>query len=54
MINTTQLQTNQKATANKLMNDRAKLLGELKGTFFPCKAVVPSTIEHKRGCISNN
>ncbi|NMF62912.1 short-chain dehydrogenase [Brasilonema octagenarum UFV-E1] len=29
----------------------AKLLGELKGTFFPCKAVVPSMIEQKRGCI---
>jgi 3-oxoacyl-[acyl-carrier protein] reductase len=29
----------------------AKLLGELKGAFFPCKAVVPSMIEHQRGCI---
>ncbi|MEH2014011.1 SDR family oxidoreductase [Nostoc sp.] len=29
----------------------AKLLGELKGAFFPCKAVVPSMIEHKRGII---
>lgn len=29
----------------------AKLLGELKSTFFPCKAVVPSMIEQKRGCI---
>ncbi|MBO3458626.1 SDR family oxidoreductase [Aetokthonos hydrillicola Thurmond2011] len=29
----------------------AKLLGELKGAFFPCKAVVPSMIEHERGCI---
>ncbi|MEI2581064.1 SDR family oxidoreductase [Scytonema sp. PRP1] len=29
----------------------AKLVGELKGAFFPCKAVVPSMIEHKRGCI---
>jgi 3-oxoacyl-[acyl-carrier protein] reductase len=29
----------------------AKLLGEIKGTFFTCKAVVPSMIEHKRGCI---
>jgi 3-oxoacyl-[acyl-carrier protein] reductase len=29
----------------------AKLLGELKAAFFPCKAVVPSMIEHKRGCI---
>ncbi|MGI2904940.1 SDR family NAD(P)-dependent oxidoreductase [Tolypothrix sp. VBCCA 56010] len=29
----------------------AKLLGELKGAFYPCKAVVPSMIEHKRGCI---
>ncbi len=29
----------------------AKLLGELKATFFPCKAVVPSMIEQKQGCI---
>jgi 3-oxoacyl-[acyl-carrier protein] reductase len=29
----------------------AKLVGELKGAFFPCKAVVPSMIEQKRGCI---
>ncbi len=29
----------------------AKLLGELKSAFYPCKAVVPSMIEHKRGCI---
>lgn len=29
----------------------AKLLGELKGAFFPCKAVVSSMIEQKRGCI---
>ncbi|WP_096598858.1 SDR family oxidoreductase [Calothrix sp. NIES-2100] len=29
----------------------AKLLGELKAAFFPCKAVVPSMIEQKRGCI---
>lgn len=29
----------------------AKLLGELKGAFFPCQAVVPSMIEQKRGCI---
>lgn len=29
----------------------AKLLGELKGAFFPCKAVVPSMIERGRGCI---
>lgn len=29
----------------------AKLLGELKGAFYPCKAVVPSMIEQKRGCI---
>ena len=28
----------------------AKLLGELKGAFFPCKAVVPSMMEHQRGC----
>lgn len=32
-------------------NFEAKLLGELKSTFFPCKAVVPSMIEQKRGCI---
>lgn len=29
----------------------AKLLGELKSAFYPCKAVVPSMIERKRGCI---
>ncbi len=29
----------------------AKLIGELKSAFYPCKAVVPSMIEHKRGCI---
>ncbi|MEC4818241.1 MAG: SDR family oxidoreductase [Scytonema sp. PMC 1069.18] len=29
----------------------AKLLGELKGAFFPCKAVIPSMIKHQRGCI---
>lgn len=29
----------------------AKLLGELKNAFYPCKAVVPSMVEHKRGCI---
>lgn len=29
----------------------AKLLGELKGAFFPCKAIVPSMIEQQRGCI---
>jgi 3-oxoacyl-[acyl-carrier protein] reductase len=29
----------------------AKLLGELKGAFFPCKAIIPSMIEQKRGCI---
>lgn len=29
----------------------AKLLGELKGAFYPCKAVVPAMIEQKRGCI---
>lgn len=28
-----------------------KLLGELKGAFYPCKAVVPAMIEQKRGCI---
>lgn len=29
----------------------AKLVGELKSAFYPCKAVVPSMIEQKRGCI---
>lgn len=29
----------------------AKLLGELKGAFFPCKAVVPSMMKHKQGTI---
>lgn len=29
----------------------AKLVGELKSAFYPCKAVVPSMIEHQRGCI---
>lgn len=29
----------------------AKLLGEMKGAFFPCKAVIPSMIERKQGCI---
>lgn len=29
----------------------AKLLGELKGAFYPCKVVAPSMVEHKRGCI---
>uniref|UniRef100_B8HNY0 Short-chain dehydrogenase/reductase SDR n=1 Tax=Cyanothece sp. (strain PCC 7425 / ATCC 29141) TaxID=395961 RepID=B8HNY0_CYAP4 len=29
----------------------AKLSGELKGAFFPCKAVIPSMVEHQRGCI---
>ncbi len=29
----------------------AKLLGELKGAFYPCQAVVPSMIEQQRGCI---
>jgi len=29
----------------------AKLLGELKGAFYPCKAVVPSMVERQRGCI---
>ena len=28
-----------------------KLTGELKAAFYPCQAVVPSMIEHKRGCI---
>lgn len=32
-------------------NFEAKLLGEVKATFFPCRAVVPSMIEQKRGCI---
>lgn len=30
----------------------AKLLGELKGAFFACKAVIPSMISHKRGSIT--
>lgn len=29
----------------------AKLTGEMKSAFYPCKAVVPSMIQHKRGCI---
>lgn len=29
----------------------AKLLGELKGAFYPCKAVVPSMIKQQKGCI---
>lgn len=29
----------------------AKLVGELQSAFHPCKAVVPSMIEHQRGCI---
>jgi 3-oxoacyl-[acyl-carrier protein] reductase len=29
----------------------SKLLGELKGAFFPCKAIVPSMIQQQRGCI---
>lgn len=29
----------------------AKLLGELKSAFFPCKVVAPSMVEQKRGCI---
>lgn len=29
----------------------AKLLGELKATFFCCKAVLPAMIEQQRGCI---
>ncbi|HAX76359.1 MAG TPA: short-chain dehydrogenase [Cyanobacteria bacterium UBA11372] len=28
-----------------------KVLGELKSTFFPCQAVIPSMIEQKKGCI---
>jgi len=30
---------------------KAKLVGELSAAFFCCRAVVPSMIEHKRGCI---
>ncbi len=30
---------------------QAKLVGELSASFFCCKAVVPSMIEHGRGCI---
>lgn len=29
----------------------AKLIGELKSAFYPCKVVAPSMVEHKRGCI---
>lgn len=29
----------------------AKLLGELKSAFYPCKAVVPSMVEQRKGCI---
>lgn len=29
----------------------SKVMGELKAAFYPCKAVVPSMIEQKRGCI---
>lgn len=29
----------------------AKLTGELKAAFFPCKAVVPAMVQRKRGCI---
>lgn len=29
----------------------AKLLGELKGAFYPCKAVVPSMVKQQQGCI---
>src|ERR1041385_4546803 len=29
----------------------AMVVGELKGSFYPCKVVVPSMIERKRGCI---
>jgi 3-oxoacyl-[acyl-carrier protein] reductase len=28
-----------------------RLVAELKCAFFPCKAVVPSMIQHRRGCI---
>jgi len=30
---------------------QAKLLGEMKAAFFCCKAVVPSMVERKNGCI---
>jgi len=30
---------------------KSKLLGELGAAFFCCRAVVPSMIEHRRGCI---
>jgi 3-oxoacyl-[acyl-carrier protein] reductase len=30
---------------------QAKLVGELSAAFFCCRAVVPSMIEHQRGCI---
>jgi len=29
----------------------AKLIGELKSAFYPCKVVAPSMVEQKRGCI---
>lgn len=29
----------------------AKVVGELKSVFYPCKAVVPSMLEQQRGCI---
>lgn len=29
----------------------AKLLGELKSAFYPCKAIVPSMVEQRRGCV---
>jgi len=29
----------------------AKLAGELKSAFYPCQAIIPSMIEHQRGCI---
>lgn len=29
----------------------AKLTGEMKAAFFPCKAVVPGMVQKKRGCV---
>lgn len=38
-------------TEYKWEDFEAKLVGELKSAFYPCKAIVPSMIDHKRGCI---
>lgn len=38
-------------TEHRWEDFEAKLLSEMKGAFYPCKAVVPSMIEHKQGCI---